>query len=96
MKMNIFLQQRFRNLIQIIGYNIGINKDNELKSKEVSYYYTLHLTTMCAPFYTSEKINSEHPKWSEINFLMIDPSYGSATGIMIHHIHDGFKSVLMK
>lgn len=35
---------------------------------------------MCAPFYTSEKISNEHPKWTEINFQSIDPSYGSVTG----------------
>lgn len=35
---------------------------------------------MCAPFYTSEKIAKDHPKWSEINFCNFDPSFGSVTG----------------
>ncbi|XP_065202120.1 UV radiation resistance-associated protein [Planococcus citri] len=77
-------QQRLRNLIQVIGYNIGRNVENRSKNnKDVYYYYTLHLATMCAPFYTSEKIAKEHPKWSEINFSNIDPSFGSVTGIVI-------------
>lgn len=75
------LQQRFRNLIQIIGYNIGLEEDRNTKYLEdISYYYTLHFSTMSAPFYTSEKISKEHPKWSEINFKDIQPSFGSAKG----------------
>lgn len=35
-------------------------------NKKFSFYYTLHLTTMSAPFYTSEKLESEHPRWEEI------------------------------
>ncbi|CAG2053257.1 unnamed protein product [Timema podura] len=31
------------------------------------FYYTLHLTTMSAPFYTSEKLESDNPKWAEID-----------------------------
>lgn len=75
------LQQRFRNLIQIIGCNIGLDKDRNTKYlNDISYYYTLHFSTMSAPFYTSEKISKEHPKWSEINFKDIQPSFGSAKG----------------
>jgi hypothetical protein len=33
---------------------------------KASFYYTLHLTTMSAPFYTSEKLESQNPKWTEI------------------------------
>jgi hypothetical protein len=33
---------------------------------KASFYYTLHLTTMSAPFYTSEKVESSNPKWAEI------------------------------
>ncbi|KAK7575835.1 hypothetical protein V9T40_012121 [Parthenolecanium corni] len=77
-------QQRFRNLIQIIGYNIGLEEDRNTKYLEdISYYYTLHFSTMSAPFYTSEKISKEHPKWSEINFKDIQPSFGSAKGIVV-------------
>lgn len=32
-----------------------------------SFYFTLHSTTMCAPFYTSEKICNPNPKWSELD-----------------------------
>lgn len=46
----------------------------DLKSKKLkadimkaSFYYTLHLTTMSAPFYTSEKLESKNPKWAEID-----------------------------
>ncbi|XP_049775657.1 UV radiation resistance-associated gene protein [Schistocerca cancellata] len=35
-------------------------------NKKFSFYYTLHLTTMSSPFYTSEKLESENPKWEEI------------------------------
>jgi hypothetical protein len=33
---------------------------------KASFYYTLHLTTMSAPFYTSEKLESSNPKWADI------------------------------
>lgn len=68
-------QLRLRNLIQITAYNVSANEkftrqsNHSMKSKDSlkgSFYYTLHLTTMCAPFYTSEKLESENPKWSEI------------------------------
>lgn len=42
------------------------------------FYYTLHLTPMCAPFYTSEKIENPHPKWLELDIKNL-PSL-SATG----------------
>lgn len=54
-------QLRLRNLIQISGHNI-------ICDTKSSIYYTLHLTSMSAPFFTSEKI--ETPKnaiWPEIN-----------------------------
>lgn len=34
-----------------------------------SFYFTLHLTSMSAPFYTSEKINNPHPRWKELDLL---------------------------
>lgn len=30
------------------------------------YYYTLHLTTMSAPFYKSEKLQGGNPRWAEL------------------------------
>jgi hypothetical protein len=43
-------------------------KSKTLKAEllKASFYYTLHLTTMSAPFYTSEKLESQNPKWAEI------------------------------
>ncbi|CAK1549223.1 unnamed protein product [Leptosia nina] len=57
-------QLRLRSLIQIVGYNI---RPPEWCTSQCSYYLTLHHTTMSAPFYTSEKISSPHPKWKEID-----------------------------
>jgi len=44
------------------------SEPKKLKAEVVKayFYYTLHLTTMSAPFYTSEKIESKNPKWAEI------------------------------
>ncbi|XP_045507897.1 uncharacterized protein LOC123703789 isoform X2 [Colias croceus] len=57
-------QLRLRSLIQIVGYNI---RPPEWCTYQCSYYLTLHHTTMSAPFYTSERISSPHPKWKEID-----------------------------
>lgn len=69
-------QQRLRNLIQINGYNLC--DDPECTASETSFYYTLHLTTMCAPLYTSEKVCGRNPKWTKMD---ICASIGSAKGI---------------
>lgn len=68
-------QQRLRNLIQINGYNLC--DDPECTANTTSYYYTLHLTTMCAPLYTSEKVSGCNPKWTKMD---ICSSIGSAKG----------------
>lgn len=57
-------QLRLRSLIQIVGYNI---RPPEWCTLPCSFYLTLHHTTMSAPFYTSERISSPHPKWKEID-----------------------------
>ncbi|XP_063630483.1 uncharacterized protein LOC134801805 [Cydia splendana] len=57
-------QLRLRSLIQIVGYNI---RPPEGCLYQCSFYLTLHHTTMSAPFYTSERICSPHPKWKEID-----------------------------
>lgn len=67
--------------MQIIGFNI--NLDHKDEEEDVSYYYTLHLSTMCAPFYTSEKLAKDNPMWSEVNFHYV---HGSATGNVISFI----------
>ncbi|KAF5281404.1 hypothetical protein FQA39_LY17800 [Lamprigera yunnana] len=60
--MPLFTQQlRLRHLYQIMVYNVTSGGSGS------SYYYTLHLTTMCAPFYTSEKSESLNPKWKELD-----------------------------
>ncbi|XP_014259994.1 UV radiation resistance associated protein [Cimex lectularius] len=75
-------QQRLRSLIQVIAYNIQVKDDilSKHKVKKLSYYFTLHLSTMSAPVYTSEKLESENPKWCEVN---IGQQYGAATGVVI-------------
>ncbi|CAB3256045.1 unnamed protein product [Arctia plantaginis] len=57
-------QLRLRSLIQVVGYNI---RPPEWCTLPCSFYITLHHTTMSAPFYTSERISSPHPKWKEID-----------------------------
>ncbi|XP_050531128.1 UV radiation resistance-associated protein [Daktulosphaira vitifoliae] len=71
-------QQRLRNLIQISGFNLIA--DSEWLANKVSFYYTLHLTTMCAPFYTSEKLYSHNPKWTKLD---ICSSIGSAKAVVL-------------
>lgn len=71
-------QLRLRHLIRVIAYNVKTNVG--------SLYYTLHLTTMCAPFYTSEKLESQHPKWAEldVNGLQISSTSGLVFRIWQH------------
>lgn len=63
----------------MIAYNIrrGEKSLNDKKPTKCSYYYTLHLTTMSAPFYTSEKLESDNPKWAEIEINEVN---GAANG----------------
>ncbi|XP_014286983.1 UV radiation resistance-associated protein [Halyomorpha halys] len=89
-------QQRLRNLIQVIAYNIHVKVEMmELKkTKKFYYYYTLHLTAMSSPLYTSEQLESENPKWAEIE---LNKLYGSANGVVIRlwvHIPDDVDSVI--
>lgn len=70
-------QLRLRNLIKILAYSIENDDKERVGSKmnnasdsrcliNKTYYFTLHATTMSAPFYTSEKLRSESPKWKEL------------------------------
>ncbi|XP_077302726.1 UV-resistance associated gene isoform X2 [Arctopsyche grandis] len=61
-------QLRTRNLLQVVGYNM---QSSDSSGQQGSLYYTLHSTTMSAPFYTSEKLLSNHPKWREIDSELI-------------------------
>lgn len=61
-------QLRLRNLIQITGHNIEAEPNT-------SIYFTLHLTLMSAPFFTSEPLESlRNAIWSEINCQSIHKS----------------------
>lgn len=61
-------QLRLRNLIQITGHNI-------VADPKSSIYFTLHLTSMSAPFFTSEKVESvKNAIWAEINCQTINKS----------------------
>ncbi|KAL0859854.1 hypothetical protein ABMA27_010193 [Loxostege sticticalis] len=71
-------QLRLRSLIQIVGYNI---RPPEGCTSQCSFYLTLHHTTMSAPFYTSERISSPHPKWKEIDSELIQRM--SSTNVVI-------------
>lgn len=61
-------QLRLRNLIQISGHNIVADANK-------SIYFTLHLTLMSAPFFTSERLESfRNAIWAEINCQSIQKS----------------------
>lgn len=61
-------QLRLRNLIQITGHNITAEPNT-------SIYFTLHMTLMSAPFFTSEPLESfRNAIWSEINCQSIHKS----------------------
>lgn len=58
-------QLRLRSLIQISGHNIVCDRP------KCTVYFTLHTTTMSAPFYTSEKLDiHSNIIWPEINCPM--------------------------
>ncbi|XP_058446596.1 UV radiation resistance-associated gene protein [Malaya genurostris] len=59
-------QLRLRTLIQISGHNIVCSYP------KCSIYFTLHTTTMSAPFYTSEKLDiHSNVLWPEIHCPMV-------------------------
>lgn len=70
-------QLRLRNLIQITGHNI--------KAEPRSFiYYTLHLTPMSAPFFTSEKLETHNNAiWPDINCQSIVKSAARSVCIRI-------------
>lgn len=70
-------QLRLRNLIQITGHKI-------ICEPKCSIYYTLHMTSMSAPFFTSEKIETPNNAiWSEINCQNILQSSSTCVCIRI-------------
>ncbi|GLG95922.1 UV radiation resistance associated protein, partial [Gryllus bimaculatus] len=86
-------QLRLRNLIQVIAYNVNVPEKVKCDAKiklsrtektKSSFYYTLHLTTMSAPFYTSEKLETENPKWAEIDIgETVNAINASVNGIVV-------------
>lgn len=74
-------QLRLRNLIQITGHNIKAEPKSFL-------YYTLHLTPMSAPFFTSEKLESHNNAiWPDINCQSIVKSASRSFCIRIWQSH---------
>ncbi|KAG4070882.1 hypothetical protein HA402_011108 [Bradysia odoriphaga] len=70
-------QLRLRNLIQISGHNI-------VCEPKCSIYFTLHLTSMSAPFFTSEKLESyKNAIWPEINCQSIVKSTSHSVCIRV-------------
>lgn len=70
-------QLRLRNLIQISGHNI-------ICDPKCSIYFTLHLTSMSAPFFTSEKLESyKNAIWPEINCQSIIKSTSHSVCIRV-------------
>lgn len=70
-------QLRLRNLIQISGHNI-------VCEPKCSIYFTLHLTSMSAPFFTSEKLESyKNAIWPEINCQSIIKSTSHSVCIRV-------------
>lgn len=54
-------QLRLRHINQVWCLNLKCERN-----KLFNFYFTLHLTTMSAPFYTSEKTRGPHPKWQDL------------------------------
>lgn len=50
-----------------------------------SFYFTLHLTSMSAPFYTSEKISSPNPRWKEFDFIEMSNTSASCIVLRVWH-----------
>ncbi|XP_072382566.1 UV radiation resistance-associated gene protein [Diabrotica undecimpunctata] len=82
-------QYRLRHVYQIMGLNLGTDDTG-------SFYYTLHLTTMSAPFYTSEEMNNPNPKWSELNLKEMSNLSASCVVLRIwQHSNDGADKILV-
>ncbi|XP_063239454.1 UV radiation resistance-associated protein-like isoform X2 [Bacillus rossius redtenbacheri] len=80
-------QLRLRSLVQIVAYNVGAGARTQYESLgprggagKALFYYTLHSTTMSAPFYTSEKVDNCNPKWAELEMGEV---IGSVKGVVV-------------
>ncbi|RZC33793.1 sporulation-specific protein 15 [Asbolus verrucosus] len=82
-------QYRLRHVHQIFGLNFPH------LPKKCTYYYTLHLTTMSAPFYTSEKLESVNPKWSELDQRNLPNLATTALVLRVwQHVCDGPDTII--
>ncbi|KAI4471451.1 uv radiation resistance-associated protein [Holotrichia oblita] len=69
-------QLRLRHLRQITAYNVVVEGSG-------LFYYTLHLTSMSAPFYTSEEIDSPNPKWTDVDLSSVPSQSATACVLRI-------------
>ncbi|XP_059480262.1 UV radiation resistance-associated gene protein isoform X2 [Neocloeon triangulifer] len=60
-------QMRVRNLTQILAYNLYPESLQECGERP-KFFFTLHLTSKSAPFYTSDHATGPNPRWIEIDF----------------------------
>ncbi|XP_044759353.1 UV radiation resistance-associated protein isoform X2 [Coccinella septempunctata] len=67
-------QLRLRHINQVWCLNLKCERNKLLK-----FYFTLHLTTMSAPFYTSDKTCGPHPKWQDL----ILNNYPTTTAVVL-------------
>lgn len=61
----LMYQIRLRHLRKVCMRNV--QRKLETYSESAVYYYTLHITTMSAPFYTSEHQSGENVDWKEVD-----------------------------
>ncbi|CAH1999062.1 unnamed protein product [Acanthoscelides obtectus] len=82
-------QYRLRHVYQIMCFNL-------LPEVQGRFYYTLHTTTMSAPFYTSGRYSNPHPKWSELDLNKVQNTSASCIVLRIWQcdIEDSDKIVL--
>ncbi|XP_076272964.1 UV-resistance associated gene [Rhynchophorus ferrugineus] len=80
-------QLRLRHVDQIHAYNLPAEKRS-------SFYFTLHKTCMSSPFYTSEKICSKHPKWTELILRDVEGHISSVVIRIWKHARDNDEIII--
>ncbi|CAH1155271.1 unnamed protein product [Phaedon cochleariae] len=82
-------QFRLRHVYQIVGLNLPAEPIG-------SFYFTLHSTTMSAPFYTSEQVSGSNPKWEELNLQDMPNTSASCVVLRIwQHSTDGADVIVL-
>ncbi|XP_025830467.1 UV radiation resistance-associated gene protein [Agrilus planipennis] len=86
----LFTQQlRLRHLQQIVFYNVEPSNKSKL-------YFTLHLSAMCSPFYTSDIVEQGyHQRWINLDFKTTEFSSVSMFVIRIWQKQDGELDVMV-